>query len=1023
MPKPSAATVVPADRISLVVPCYNESQRVPLLLQGLQQFDQKWGAAYEVIVVDDGSQDDTVALLHEKLTGLKHADRMEIVELSENKGKGEALKAGVAVATGDFVLTLDADMATHPLLLQQWLKRLGSDRFDQQTIYIGSREHPDSKVDGRGRRAAGLLFNFVTQMMTSLTVRDTQCGFKLYPAAIAKSLFAGMQLKGWAHDVELLYKAQFHGITIQDMPVQWKHVDESKVNVLADGIKMVFSTIIAALRIRFDWFIGQPLRTRFAPSALSGESSGYRFAFALVAAVLLFLMPMLSYDYGITGDEYAQKVYGELIDQHFKTNGTYKMEGGTYDGQDALTMQPNLWLYGGLFDYLAAKVYTALGTDPYNTRHFLNAFVGFLLIFFTGLLAKEVSHSWKVGLLALLLTALSPRIFGHAMNNPKDIPFAAAYIFTLLHLVRFVKQLPRPGAKSVMYLILGIGASIGIRIGGLLLVGYLGLFTGLAFLFKAHLRKLLVHLPTLMRVAGIGALVIFLGYLLGIANWPYARQDWIAHPLEALGEMSNFDYGIQMLYAGKHLWSDQLPWYYIPKWILMAAPIAVLIGAALYLVWATLQRSARTFEMMLLVFALVFPIAYAIYQGSSLYDGMRHFLFVYPVFAVLAALGWGLSANAVPRKIAGYLSVGAPVLLLLLPATWMVRNHPYEYTYINPAFGGTASAEAQYETDYWMTSVKALCEWFVANVPEVKTEEKVVVMMSAHPEAARHYFEKLAPNVKVLWQRYPDRAKRDEWDYGIFFSRFQNEGHLRSGAWPPYEVLYTEEVSGVPIGAVVKKGNSQAGPANAALDAGDVQRAITLLNQEVLQNPKNEAAWLMLAEAYGRIGDYANMGRAADGALALSDTYVSALAIKGFRFYSEFEQTRSTNPQPALLDSAIVYYEKAAAANYKFSTAYYYLAFCYANKNDFNAVVQNLEQFALNNGMIPQAYDLGIQVSQQLQDQVRLKYFQARKAMTAQNYQQALQLSNEVYRMNPKYEPGVQLKAFFDDLLAKQQSQ
>jgi glycosyltransferase involved in cell wall biosynthesis/tetratricopeptide (TPR) repeat protein len=1020
--KAKANNIRPSDKISLVIPCYNEESRVGILTNGIKQFDKNWGAKYELIVVDDGSSDNTVALLQEHLTGLSNASNVEIVPLEDNVGKGGALKEGVARATGDYILTLDADMATSPMELKNWLARLNRNSFNKDEILIGSREHRDSKVDGRGRRAVGLMFNLVTQMMTSLTARDTQCGFKLYPAGIAKELFSNMKVKGWAHDVELLYKAQLDGNKVTSMPVTWKHVDDSKVNVLSDGINMVFTTIFTALRIRFDWFIGQPLR-EIGKSFEGKEHSIYRLLFAVLTIGLLFFMPYISKDFGVTGDEHAQKIYGELIVKHFDTNGEYKVEGGKYKGEDALTMKPNLWYYGGLFDFIAAKTYFAFGTDPYDTRHLLNAFVGFLLMLFTGLLAKEITGSWKVAFLALLMIAISPRIFGHSMNNPKDIPFAAAYIFTLLNLIRFVKQLPKPGTKTIIYLILGIGAAIGIRIGGLLLVAYLGLFTGIAFLWEKHLRKELTSIGTIGRIAFYGVLIAALGFLVGIANWPYALQDPIANAMKSLEEMSNFDWGIQMMYEGKHLWSDQLPWYYIPKWMIMTAPIAALIGAILFIPVFLKDKKRNVLLTGLVLFAGFFPVAYALYQGSSLYDGMRHFLFVYPILIVAGAYGWGRLTELIDNKAIGLVGAILPVLLLALPTMWMMKNHPYQYTYVNEFYGGTKASEAKYETDYWMTSVKPLCEWFVENVPEATSEEGVTIMMSSHNEAAKHYFKKLNSKVRVMFQRYPERDRKDTWDYAIFFARFRNVGHLKSGAWLGYEVLHEEKVDGVTIGAVLKKGDSQAGAGRKAITEGRLDTAITILNAEVEKYPKNEVAWLALADAYNRSRDFKNMNRAVDGALKLSDSHINTIANKGLRFFSEYEATRATAPNPALLDSATYYYEKSVETNYKFSTGFYYLAFCYANKNDNAKVMEMVEQFAINNGNFPQAYDLGIRSAQAMQDNLRLKYFQARKAMTQNNHQQAMNLVNEVYRSNPKYKPAADLKAMYDDLLVQQGQQ
>ncbi|NJN77101.1 MAG: phospholipid carrier-dependent glycosyltransferase [Saprospiraceae bacterium] len=303
---------------------------------------------------------------------------------------------------------------------------------------------------------------------------------------------------------------------------------------------MAFQTILISLKEKFNWFFISP----FKGKTNNGESGIYRFLFAALMVVLLFLMPILSSDFGISGDEYAQKVYGEFIVEHFDTDGAFKAtkeEYPDYEGQDALTMKPNLWLYGGGFDYMAAKINDWFPAyDDYNVRHFLNALTGFLLIFFTGLLGKELTNSWRMGFLAALLAVLSPRIFGHSMMNPKDIPFAAAYMLAMVNIIRIVKQLPNPSLKPMFYTALGIAFAISIRIGGLLLVGLLGLFVIIAFLWRSDLRKQLLNIKMVGGLALKLFVVIILGYLGGLLFWPYALESLIDNPLNALSEMTNF---------------------------------------------------------------------------------------------------------------------------------------------------------------------------------------------------------------------------------------------------------------------------------------------------------------------------------------------------------------------------------------------------------------------------------------------------------------------------------------------------
>jgi len=443
--------------ISLVIPCYNEAGRLGHLLKTLKSFDQKWTSPLEIILVDDGSTDDTAKIIEEKFpTNFSGDTSFNFVKLPQNEGKGGALKAGVTVATGDHILTLDADMATRPQELRKWLAKL----------------------------------------------RDTQCGFKLYPKAAAQKLFGDLKSNGWAHDVELLYRGKLAGYEIQSMPVKWDAMDDSKINLLTDSIKMFWQTVFISLRVNWDFFITQPLKELKNKSWNKKDPSYYRLLF-LVTVVILY--------------------------------------------------------YGGMFDYFAARLHSWFPSwDVYDLRHLFNSFVGFLLILFTGLLARQVSGSWRAGFFGLIFIVLAPRIFGHAMNNPKDIPFAAAYVFTLLYMLRFMEQLPRPSKKTILLLIVGIASAINVRVGGILLIAYFGLFTILSFLLKNDLRPLLKNTKVVSRTFLTGLFVVIGGYFAGMLYWPYAQEAPLSNPFKALSEMSNFSTSIRMLFNGEHLWSDEL---------------------------------------------------------------------------------------------------------------------------------------------------------------------------------------------------------------------------------------------------------------------------------------------------------------------------------------------------------------------------------------------------------------------------------------------------------------------------------
>ncbi len=230
-------------RVSFVVPCYNEESRFKLLRRSFEDFDEKASAPYELILVDDGSTDNTAAVMKawEREGRLKRA-QIRRIHLRPNRGKGNALKAGVIAAEMDWVLTLDADMATEPHQLLKWLQ--SGLVLEEDTVYIGSRVHDKAEVEARWiRKITGGIYNWVTRIFTPIREKDTQCGFKLYPREMGQEVFGKLKTPGWAHDIEILSRVVREGGRIESWPVHWVHREGAKISVLKDGLKMFKETI------------------------------------------------------------------------------------------------------------------------------------------------------------------------------------------------------------------------------------------------------------------------------------------------------------------------------------------------------------------------------------------------------------------------------------------------------------------------------------------------------------------------------------------------------------------------------------------------------------------------------------------------------------------------------------------------------------------------------------------------------------------------------------------------------------
>lgn len=217
---------------SIVIPAYNESERLGKTLDRIFEYMGNLGRSFEVIVVDDGSRDLTPDIVQEKM---KNHKALKLIRLPYNQGKGYAVKTGILEAQGEYVLFSDADLST-PIEelpnLYQWIER-GYD------IAIASRACPGAKLEVHQpfyREFMGRVFNLLVRIFLLPDIYDTQCGFKLFRREVAREVFKRQRLKGFSFDFEVLYIARKLGYKIKEVPVRWSHSPGSKVRVLKNGI-------------------------------------------------------------------------------------------------------------------------------------------------------------------------------------------------------------------------------------------------------------------------------------------------------------------------------------------------------------------------------------------------------------------------------------------------------------------------------------------------------------------------------------------------------------------------------------------------------------------------------------------------------------------------------------------------------------------------------------------------------------------------------------------------------------------
>jgi glycosyltransferase involved in cell wall biosynthesis len=220
--------------LSIIIPAYNEAARLPATLETLDRFCAQQSEGVEVIVVDDGSTDDTVAWLTQ--WAQTHPNTV-LISLPQNRGKGHAVRAGVLEATGQYLLVMDADGAA---AITEFPRLWAVMAAEPIPIVIGSRALKSRETVVKGHWHRKLLGRCFTTLLFALVpgIRDTQCGFKLFERGTAQHLFTLQTLDGYAYDVEILHAARLNGYPVREVPINWTNVAGSKVNVMTDSVKM-----------------------------------------------------------------------------------------------------------------------------------------------------------------------------------------------------------------------------------------------------------------------------------------------------------------------------------------------------------------------------------------------------------------------------------------------------------------------------------------------------------------------------------------------------------------------------------------------------------------------------------------------------------------------------------------------------------------------------------------------------------------------------------------------------------------
>jgi hypothetical protein len=445
------------------------------------------------------------------------------------------------------------------------------------------------------------------------------------------------------------------------------------------------------------------------------EDRYWRWATLGVFSFLAVFIALTFDQHGISNDEPVQRNYGHMLLDFYRSG---------FQDQSAFGYR-DLYLYGGLFDMIAAALEPLVPIAAWDLRHLLTAMCGFGGAVLTARLARDLAGE-RAGFFAVLALALTGAWSGAMFTHTKDIPFAAAMIYAIYAITRLLPALPKPSWSQVLNVGIAIGIAMGLRVGAILAVFYLGVAVCVALLWQQNastdfFKRALQCTPRLLAALAIAVIVMAIA-------WPWSVMGW-DHVFKAATAFSDVSYAITTIVDGVYFKIVDVPRSYLPMHLLVRLPELALLGIAFAIALASSALIRRRIEWRSLplftptLLAAGFPIAFALLTAPAMYNGVRHFTFVLPPLAVIAALG--IDAAWIRFKSLRLVFAVFAVTLFGLAAdaaATLARLHPYQYVAYNHLVGGLRGAYDRWEMDYWGDSIREaaalLNEWVTKeNIP------------------------------------------------------------------------------------------------------------------------------------------------------------------------------------------------------------------------------------------------------------------------------------------------------------------
>ena len=619
----------------------------------------------------------------------------------------------------------------------------------------------------------------------------------------------------------------------------------------------------------------------------------HRIIFIIIAIAIAATMFSLVSDYGSSTSEDEYQINNAIqLDRYYKSFGS-----------DTSILENTRPMYSGWFNALTVTLSDVFAKfEIRSVRHTMNAIFGFVGILFAALLAKRC-RNWRTASFTMLLLGLSPVIFGHSMFNLDDIPVFATFAASLFFVKRLADHFPKPKIVDAVFFALSSALCITANPDCSLIVAIALILCIIGLVAQRkhnEIKKAAIRYP----IFAVGSLAVIFGIVILLI--PQGIGEW----LNSFSPNSP----TRILFEGKLVWTDLLPWYYNTKMLVMTIPAAVFVGMLLALGLCFVKKSNRAEIITLVCFSAVSILIFSLKSDTN--GIWQHLLYAKIPLYIVAAIGFDMlaeSSRSTATQIAG---IAIPLLLMIMPAVHIFRSHPYSHIYYNEFTGGLNHAFGRYELENYGVSNLEAAQWIIDNGKYNLSGDQLFVAARSE-KAGKHYFGKYKYEVSIVETRWAERANHI-WDYAIFPVTGIEPEILTSQYFPPKNTVDTISIDNVPICLVLQRTDTCDLYGRGYLANNDVQHAIELLETAVYNDPTNESAMINLIDANLRINNKDAMKKWIDRFLEIAPR-----DDVGNYYNAYYHNITGNNDEAERISKEIIDY------NPRFSLAYMFLSTVY----------------------------------------------------------------------------------------------